>query len=52
MDDFRTQLTAVIDHMMGEGDTPIFLVVDLYGALEIKRIRGAREPRRVQGAGD
>lgn len=41
MDDFRTQLTAVIDHMMGEGDTPIFLVVDLYGALDIKRTRGA-----------
>lgn len=41
MDDFRSQLTAVIDHMMAEGDTPIFLVVDLYGALDIKRARGA-----------
>jgi hypothetical protein len=41
MDDFRSQLTAVIDHMMGEGDTPIFLVVDLDGALDIKRARGA-----------
>ena len=42
MDDFRSQLTAVIDHMMEAGDTPIFLVVDLYGALEIKRARGAK----------
>ena len=40
MDDFRTQLTAVIDHMALEGDTPIFLVVDLDGALDIKRVRG------------
>jgi len=40
MDDFRSQLTAVIDHMMEAGDTPIFLVVDLYGAVEIKRARG------------
>lgn len=42
MDDFRTQLTAVIDHMMEAGDTPIFLVVDLDGALDIKRVRGVK----------
>ncbi len=42
MDDFRTQLTAVIDQMMEAGDTPIFLVVDLDGALDIKRVRGAK----------
>jgi hypothetical protein len=40
MDDFRSQLTAVIDHMAQQGDTPIFLVVELYGALDIKRVRG------------
>jgi hypothetical protein len=40
MDDFRSQLTAVIDHMAEAGDTPIFLVVDLEGALDIKRVRG------------
>jgi hypothetical protein len=41
MDDFRSQLTAVIEHMAQDGDAPIFLVVDLDGALEIKRVRGA-----------
>ena len=41
MDDFRSQLTAVIDHMAESGDAPIFLVVDLEGALDIKRARGA-----------
>ncbi len=40
MDDFRSQLTAVIDHMAQEGDTPLFLVIDLDGALDIKRMRG------------
>jgi hypothetical protein len=40
MDDFRSQLTAVIDHMAQDGDSPIFLVVDLEGALDIKRVRG------------
>ena len=41
MDDFRTQLTALIDHFREQGDQPLFLFVDLEGAEEIKRIRGA-----------
>jgi hypothetical protein len=40
MDDFRTQLSAVIADMQAEGDDPIFLIVDLYGADEIRRARG------------
>jgi hypothetical protein len=41
MDDFRTQLTALIEHMLAQGDTPLFLVIDLEGALDIKRVRGS-----------
>jgi hypothetical protein len=39
MDDFRTQLRDVIDGMLAAGVTPIFLVADLEGAAEIKRVR-------------
>ena len=42
MDDFRSQLTAVIDQMAEQGDTPLFLVVELEGALDIKRVRGVQ----------
>jgi hypothetical protein len=41
MDDFRSQLTSLIDHMLGLGEHPIFLIVDLEGTEEIKRTRGA-----------
>jgi GGDEF domain-containing protein len=37
MEDFRTQLTACIDAILAEGSTPVFLVVDLEGAAQIKR---------------
>jgi hypothetical protein len=40
MDDFRSQLTALIDHIRDLGDQPLFLIVDLEGAEEIKRTRG------------
>jgi hypothetical protein len=40
MEDFRSQLTALIDHMLDLGEQPIFLIVDLEGAEEIKRTRG------------
>ena len=36
MDDFRTQLTAVIDHLRSEGKEPVFLVVDLIGIEQLK----------------
>ena len=41
MDDFRTQLTALIDGLREQGDTPVFLVMDMDGAEDIKRVRGA-----------
>jgi GGDEF domain-containing protein len=41
MDDFRSQLTAVIDEMQGQGDQPLFLIVDLDGSDQIKQNRGA-----------
>ena len=41
MEDFRTQLTALIDHMVQAGDQPLFLVVDLEGAAGIKAAHGA-----------
>ena len=41
MEDFRTQLTALIDHIVEAGDEPLFLVVELDGAEDIKRTYGA-----------
>lgn len=40
MDDFRTQLSAVIDGMLAEGVKPVFLVIDLYGVERIKQMHG------------
>lgn len=37
MDDFRKELTALIDGLMAEGRTPMFLMVDLVGAEELRR---------------
>lgn len=39
MDDFRKQLTELVDSLMAEGRPPIFLIIDLVGAEEIKRAR-------------
>jgi hypothetical protein len=41
MDDFRVQLSSVIDGMVAEDLEPVFLVVDLWGAEDIKRNQGA-----------
>ena len=41
MEDFRTQLTALIDHMVEAGDEPLFLIVELDGAEDIGRAHGA-----------
>jgi hypothetical protein len=41
MDDFRAQLSASVDGLLAEGVKPVFLVVELAGAGEIKRSRGA-----------
>ncbi|HEU5479259.1 MAG TPA: hypothetical protein VFU90_05470 [Candidatus Tumulicola sp.] len=41
MDDFRTELTAVVDEMRAAGIEPTFLVVDLDGIGYVKQARGA-----------
>ncbi len=37
MDDFRKELAALIDGLMAQGRTPMFLMVDLVGAEELRR---------------
>jgi len=46
MDDFRTQLAAVIDELLAEGKRPVFLAVDLDGIEEIKRRRSEESLRQ------
>ena len=41
MDDFRSQLSSLVDGMVEQGVQPVFLVVDLAGIDEIKRTHGA-----------
>lgn len=41
MDDFRSQLAAYVDAMLAADVRPVFLVVDLVGAHEIKRTHDA-----------
>jgi hypothetical protein len=41
MDDFRSQLSSLVDAMMAEGVQPVFLVVDLDGIEQIKRTHDA-----------
>lgn len=41
MDDFRSQLAAVIDTLTAAGVRPVFLVVDLDGIDDVKRTQGA-----------
>lgn len=50
MDDFRSQLATVIDSMVGEGVEPVFLVIDLWGAEEIKRNQGDESLQRFRNA--
>jgi GGDEF domain-containing protein len=40
MDDFRSQLTAVIDDLLARDVEPVFMVIDLPGAEQIKKDRG------------
>lgn len=37
MDDFRKELSAHIDALLAEGSAPIFLMVDLVGAEQLRR---------------
>ncbi|MHB8375931.1 MAG: hypothetical protein ACYDEB_03135 [Dehalococcoidia bacterium] len=41
MDEFRTELTAVVDAMRAAGVEPVFLVVDLEGIAAIRQMHGA-----------
>ncbi len=40
MDDFRSQLSDVINEMVANGVEPVFMVVDLHGIETIKRAHG------------
>jgi hypothetical protein len=48
MDDFRSQLRDLIESLQAEGVTPAFLVVDLQGADEIKRVQGIESMERFK----
>jgi hypothetical protein len=41
MDDFRTQLTTLVDAFLAEGRTPAFVIVDLVGAEQIRHSKNA-----------
>ena len=41
MDDFRGHLTEAVDALLAQGVKPVFLVVELGGAGDIKRVHGA-----------
>ena len=40
MDDFRSQLASVIDEMLAQGADPVFMVIDLQGVENIKKVHG------------
>ena len=48
MDEFRQQLTALVDAFLAEGGEPIFLVVDLEGVGEIKDAHGEESLRKFK----
>jgi hypothetical protein len=50
VDDFRSQLGAVIDVMLAQGHTPAFLRIDLEGAPEIKSAHGAESLDKFKSA--
>ncbi len=50
MDDFRSQLTTVLDQMIERGERPAFLVVDLEGAAEIKQSHGQESLDKFKNA--
>ncbi|MDP9235793.1 MAG: hypothetical protein M3P30_00090 [Chloroflexota bacterium] len=50
MDDFRSQLTAMIDDMTARGIAPAFLVVDLYGVERIKTAHGQESLDKFRAA--
>ena len=50
MDDFRSQLTALIDEIVAAGQQPSFLVADLQGIDYIKRAHGQESFDTFRGA--
>ncbi|MEX2246913.1 MAG: hypothetical protein WEC75_09505 [Dehalococcoidia bacterium] len=50
MDDFRNQLAAVVDAMRAAGTLPAFLIIDLEGAGELKRIHGVESLDKFRDA--
>lgn len=50
MDDFRAQLTQTIDAMLAEDIKPMFLLVELIGAEEIKRLKDAESLTKFREA--
>ena len=50
MDDFRTELTALVEAMRAEGIEPAFLVVDLDGIDYLKRSRGSESAESFRSA--
>ena len=50
MDDFRQQLTLVLDAMLAEGGEPLFLVVDLEGVKELKETHGDESLQKFKQA--
>lgn len=50
MDDFRTQLSGVIDAMVAAGITPTFLIVDLEGADDIRKMHGGESLQKFHEA--
>jgi hypothetical protein len=50
MNDFRSQLGAVIDEMVAQNIEPVFLVVDLEGIDYIKRIHGVESVEKFREA--
>jgi hypothetical protein len=50
MDDFRQQLTQVLDAMLAEGIEPLFLVVELDGVKELKSTHGDESLQKFKQA--
>lgn len=50
MDDFRTELSALVDAMREDGVEPSFLIVDLDGIDHIKKTHGAESVEKFRDA--
>lgn len=48
MDDFRSELTAVVDSLVAEGGSPMFLMVDLVGAEVLRMSKDLESLERLR----